>query len=244
MMSQPVAVDRLLRRRVELKYLLWPGETEAVLSRLRAARSDPRFRSTDGLVRTVYLDRPDGRLTRAACERPLRNVKLRIRDYFTPDGGSASPTLWVDVKERDGRLSTKSRFRLDRRLLARFLDGRLDDDDVPEDGLEAFRRVRDVAGAGPLVPIGAVGYRRLAVEGGDPVARVTFDREVSYHAGPLDLELVGGAWDGLGPPALGERVSILELKYGGGTPWFVPDVEPVEYSKFNVLSALVHSHVD
>lgn len=227
----------LMRRRVELKYLLWPDEADAVLARLQEATA--RFPSTDGLIRTVYLDRPDGRLTRTAGER--RNVKLRIRDYFTPEGGSASPSLWVDVKERDGRHSSKQRFRLDRRLLGAFLEGDLDEGAV--DDVEAFRRVREVAG-GPLVPVGAVGYRRLAVEGGDPVARVTFDREISYHVGPLDLRLVGGTWDGLGTPALEERASILELKYGGGATWFEPDADPVEYSKFNVLSALVASHVD
>lgn len=189
---------------MELKYLLSPDETDRVVARLRASG----FPATDGLIRTTYLDRPDGRLSRQAGE--PRNVKLRIREY-----GPAPRWLWVDVKERDGQVSSKCRFRLDPRLLDRFLDG----DEV--DDSQAFRRARQVAG-GPLVPVGSVTYRRLAVEGGDPLARVTIDREIVYVVGET--------------PVLEERASILELKYGGGACWFQPEAEPVEYSKFKVLT--------
>jgi hypothetical protein len=251
--SASQAADGLLRRRIELKYLLWPHESEAVLSRMRSALRDPRVRSTDGLIRTVYLDRPDGLLTRTASARPLRCVKLRVREYFTPEGESASPSLWIEVKERDGRLSAKRRFRLDRHLAGALLEGALDEEAVlgcqdawadPGPAVGAWRRLREVSGAGALFPVGAVVYRRLAVERGDPVTRITLDREISYHVDHLDRE--APEWEPLGPPALREKASILEVKYRGGGPaaWCGPvpgEAGPVEYSKFGVLSALLAS---
>lgn len=249
--------DTLIQCRIELKYLLWDDEVDALRAALRPLPSDPRFRRDEGRIATVYVDRADGFLARQAVDSPGWNLKLRLREYFTPEGLPSSPFLWVEIKERAGTTSWKSRFQLHKRLVSRFLRGELDEGlvltcqgaGVPAGKvLGAISRIRDFASGGELVPVGAVTYRRLAIEGGDPLARLSLDEDIAYHLGPLPLDdsnpmLPPGA---LGPAALEERAAVAELKYRGRSipGWCAPglaDARASEYSKFQILSALALS---
>jgi hypothetical protein len=240
--------EDLARERVELKYLLLEGEAEDLRSRLEGALGDPAFRKEDGWIATVYLDRPDGSLAREALRNPRESLKLRLREYFTPRGVPLSPFVWIEIKERQGWASRKSRFQIPRRSVEPFLGGELDPGEVlscrtrPRRALEAARRLREIAG-GPLVPMGAVRYRRLAVEGGSPRARLTIDREVAYHPGPVGLYACGGELEVGAPAATEESGGIAELKYAGERPpgWCeraLAEHRPSDYSKFLVLAAL------
>jgi hypothetical protein len=242
--AEPAAVD-LTVDRLEAKHVLLAGEAERVLFRLRRNPACRGFRKERGWITTVYLDRPDGSLARATLRRPAESFKVRLREYFTADGEPCSDGVWLEVKERSGLASRKSRFQIRKRQVARFLKGELDPAEIPAS--PAVDRLRRIA-AGPLVPMGAVRYRRLALEGGAPRARLTLDREVAYYPGPIRLYDAHPALDAgaLGPPSVVERGAIVELKYAGPrTPdWCARAVlgfAPAEYSKFLVLSSLARS---
>jgi hypothetical protein len=239
-------MEDLAQRRVELKFALLDGEDGDLLARLRSPLSDPGFRKEDGWIQTIYLDRPDGSLARATFRRPTESLKLRIREYFTPGGAPVSPFPYVEIKERAGHASRKTRFPIHRHQVPLLLRG-----DGTLDGAlgrhPAFERLKEIA-AGPLVPMGAARYRRLAVEGGAPRARLTLDREIRFHAAPLGLYETTGTLDPeeLGPPALLEPAAIAEIKYAAPRPprWCtraIRDLPPADYSKFLVLASLALS---
>jgi hypothetical protein len=249
--------EGIVRNRVELKYLLGPEEARRLTSRLGPAFRRPGFRAERGWVTTVYLDRPDGELARTALRRPSESVKLRLREYFTPDELPLWPWVWIEIKERLGVASRKSRLRLPNRWVGPFLRGEpLEErwileappgDSDPGALSQAVRRFREVA-RGPVTAVGAVRYRRLALEGGTPRTRLTLDEEITYHLDPLNLGEGGGSIDrdSLGAPTVGEDGAILEVKHpdAGPSRWCLSAVggrRPVEYSKFRTLAALALS---
>jgi hypothetical protein len=241
--------DDLVKRRVELKHVFPAGEGEALRARMRALRPDAR--RLGGWVTTVYFDLPDRRFTRAALESPDANLKIRLREYFSDDDLPCSPFVWLEIKERDGSRSSKSRFQLHKRMVGGFLDGDLDlaavltcQEGSPDLSrvVDAARRLHDLARGG-LVPVGAVRYLRASVQ--EPAARLTLDRHVAYHVGPLALY---EAHDGLDARALGaatfvDGAAVVEVKHAGEAPpaWcrgFVGDRPASDYSKFIHLARL------
>jgi hypothetical protein len=239
--------EDLTRERIELKYLIAGDLLDAFLRGVSAAASSPFFRIEESRITTVYLDRPDGRLARGALSGSPRSVRLRLREYLPSEGAGSSPHVWVEVKRLEGTTSRKIRFPLSKKLLSPFLRGYVDARMHERFG-EGLRRVREITGGGPLVAVGAVSCRRRAVEGGNPRARFTLDREVSYHVGDFGLAEGRGApdRDALGPPAVTDAGAIAELKFRGRRlppSWgpFLRRFPPVEFSKFRVLSALVLS---
>jgi SPX domain protein involved in polyphosphate accumulation len=226
----------LVKRRVEIKHLLSPSAAPDVHRRLRAADPGTDAKRISGRVVTTYLDLPDRRLTRAVLDHPEENLKLRIREYLSEQGTPVSPFVWVEMKEREGEISRKSRFRLHKRLLAKFLDGGVDLGEVltcqsdPFDVGDVVQAVQEIhmVAEGPLSPIGTVRYRRDSIQGGDPAARVTLDEEITYFVGTA-------SWT--------EGSAVVEVKHSGERPpsWCRAVVGPgraSEYSKFLVLARL------
>src|SRR5687767_354613 len=105
----------LVRRRIELKYLLPAGKAQELRTHLTSVVPAGDFRRIGGWVTTVYFDLPDRRLSRTALEQPEDNLKFRMREYFDEDGASCSPFVWFEIKERRGPESRKNRFRLHKR---------------------------------------------------------------------------------------------------------------------------------
>jgi hypothetical protein len=252
--------DDLAQDRVELKYLLLPDEVEDFLLDLRPARADLSFRVEHALVTTVYFDRPEGTLARRALSGRGRAVKIRLREYLPPEGGAGSPLVWIEVKEREGVTSWKTRFPLPKELVAPFFRGHVEAVRIPdgpgaggaeERGVRGVRRIRALARGGPLVAVGATCYRRLAIEGGHPRARLTVDQEVTFHVGALDLYEGRSTLDraALGPPAVEHAGAVAEIKVRG---LLLPDWcdrarrdrRPVEFSKFLTLAALAFSDLE
>jgi hypothetical protein len=251
----------LVKRRIELKYLLPDAKTRELRAVL-TAKPEQGFRRIGGWVTTVYFDLPDRRLSRAAMERPEENLKLRLREYFDDDGAPCSPFVWIEIKERQGSSSKKSRFRLHKRLVGAFVRGEADLASIlscqtsasdPSGVCETVQRIHDLAGD-TWTPFGAVRYRRCSIEGGTPAGRLTLDDRITYHLGPIALYETRPALDrrAIGP-AVGEEPSgVLEVKHGGDDPeWcrrLVGHRDPAEYSKFLMLSRLsfaeASAHVD
>jgi hypothetical protein len=251
------AAEDLSRDRVELKYLVLPKEVEGLLGELGTLPPGGSFRAQECRITTVYLDRPDGALARRALEGWGPSVKVRLREYFPIEGTEGSAFVWIEVKEREGRTSRKTRFPLHKALVAPFFRGQADaarilDGSDPvgprERVIEGVRRVREIARGGPLLPAGATSYRRWAVEGGHPRARLTVDREITYHLGEIDLYEERRELDreALGPVAVEHPGGVAELKYRGlEIPlWWeraLRKLSPVDFSKFLTLSALAVS---
>lgn len=245
--------DDLVKRRTEIKHVFPAAKGEELKARLKTLRPDPVERRTAGWVTTVYFDLPDRRYAREALERPEANLKIRLREYFTEDDAPCSPFVWLEIKERDGAASKKSRFQLHKRMVAGFLDGELDlaalltcqDPGADLDRVvEAVQRLHELAGS-PLAPMGAVRYRRCSVQGGDPCARLTLDRRISFHPGPAGLYAAHAALDAeaLGPATWTDGAAVVEVKHHGAAPpaWcrsFVGAAPAVEYSKFLILARL------
>ncbi len=243
----------LVRRRIELKYLVPAGAARDLRTQLTSTPAAADVRRIGGWVTTVYFDLPDRRLSRAALEHPDENLKLRLREYFDDEGASCSPFVWFEIKERRGAVSRKNRFRIHKRLVPGFLRGEVDLGTIltcqtaaqdPQGVAETVQRIADLADDS-WSPIGAVRYRRCSLEGGHPAGRVTLDDRISYHLGPVVLYGDHLALDrrALGPAAGEESSGVLEVKHGDESlpAWcrrLVGDRSPVEYSKFLLLSRL------
>lgn len=239
---------------VEEKHLLRPDER---IGFLKAVGSEPSVRRDEWRITTVYLDREDGSFARTALARPDLHAEIRLREFFTPDGGVLSSCLWIESKGQEGRASWVNRFQLRRSLAGRFLSGTLREEELlgcqerfveADRVVQAARAVRKAAGPGPLTVSGAVSFLRTTFEGGTPEARVTVDDGITYHLRPFCLDGPRTSFKrrALGPPALEETDSVVEVKHRGSRlpEWCVRRLavaDPVEYSKFRVLSALALS---
>jgi SPX domain protein involved in polyphosphate accumulation len=224
----------LVRARVELKYRLSSSAARSLIADLKEAALPPDVRRQTSWITTVYLDTPDLRLARAGRSHPRTAVKLRLREYFEPDGSGGAGVVWVELKERDGERSRKDRFALEKARVRDFLEGALDEEEIlrsrPSDAGEiagTLRRIRDVW-PGVLTPVGSVRYRRFSAQGGSPGARLTVDQEISYAAGPSSLR---------------EEGAVAEVKYPAGpTPGWCAALlgrrPACEYSKFAIVSGL------
>jgi hypothetical protein len=197
---------------MELRYVLWPQElgSWAVPGR-------------DRLQTLLYLDRADGHLSRSLLALPDASLEVRLRS----DAGS----FWVEIQEKDGKASWEQRFRLSGGLIGRFLQGDLDERDLPDHprGLDV---IRELAAGQPLVPRGSVRCLRRVLEE-SPAARVTLDQKITYHLSS-------------GPPALEESAAIVTIRFRG--PWCpekwrmrLESAGPVEYSEFLILAGLAQS---
>ena len=206
--------ESLCRRRREDRWLL---EEEAALAlEGRIARELPLLRhgeSDASGIASLYLDRPDGTLTARAIRSPHDCMKVRVRAYFTADGRLGD--LVFEIKRHRRGATRKWRVRADREALAEICAGRLDE--VRPEDRGPLRRLLQ---GGALQPVVAVSYSRRVYQA-DEDLRVTFDRDVSWHAPPAALEealalLAGGAL-----PAPHGRLGqvVVELKQvSGPTP--------------------------
>ena len=228
-----LAID-LSRSRVETKYGLPPEEVPALTSRIPADE-----REEYGVL-TLYFDRPDGSLSRRAIEDPFHCTKVRTRQY--PE----DPSVWFEVKTRQGSWTRKSRLRLRRFEAARLVRGLSPAEArafVPlqagdgDDEAEARGRLRELA-EGELVPVGSVyAFRKTYLVRSDQV-RITLDQQIAYYRPSVDPFSAEGA---AAPGLLLRREPdlVLEVKHGGLLPpWgrdLVSGLRRSRYSKFRNL---------
>jgi hypothetical protein len=195
-------IDEITRIRTEVKFALGDLEAEKMAEELAAHLEPVR----QAWVTTVYLDRPDRGLSKAARSSPSLNVKVRLRDYGEPDA------LWLELKRRAYAASEKVRVRLPRRALGAFLDGR----DVAVDDPAVLREIRACLPA-RAEPVGAVHFFRRSLETREPRVRVTIDRDISYHLATLET-------GSLGLPIARDEDATMEVKYGTKSPLWLPSI--------------------
>lgn len=223
----------LSRSRVETKYAVAVEEVSALIDRIPA---DDR---EEYAVFTLYFDRPDGSFARRALLDPLHCTKVRAREY--PE----DPSVWFEVKRRQGCWTRKSRLRLTRPEAVRLIRGMRSDEaesfgplrDGDDDGAEARRHLRELARGG-LLPVGTVTSFRKSFLLKKAQVRITLDQEIAYY-GPCEnpCQTPGSTRSGL--LLWREPEPVLEVKRVGSLPpWcreLVSGLRRSRYSKFRNL---------
>lgn len=197
-------------RRYELKYLLTPRQTEAVLRGIEPYMQLDRYGRTT--IRNVYYDTDSYRLIRRSIEKPAYKEKLRIRSYqlATPD-----TAVFVELKKKYDGVVYKRRLALPESVATDWLSGRIS---APTD--TQISREIDYFNSfyGGLSPRMFLSYEREAFymrEGGD--FRVTFDDNILCRSSDISL-----CKDAFGYSLLPADRRLMEIKCGGAVPlWMV-----------------------
>lgn len=213
-------MERIVRR--EIKYEVSPREAAVLEDRLgeHLPRRD-RFQPSIGtIVKTVYLDHPDGSITRRCLAQPDESTKVRYRRYEDPSNRfpTSEVSVWIEIKSRVGDLVTKDRVLYPGFGLDALLDRRAPVPDCP--------RLAELLAYDRLVPIAHLSFLRIAFEEPDDSLRVTIDRQLVV-------------WPARARPSDGVPldVSIVELKPVGDVPdWLASLVDrpPDPISKFEL----------
>lgn len=218
----------ITQRRMEAKYavaLESVSSIETVLSSVASPIEYVKGQSAT-FVTTLYVDRPDLSLARAAILDPTTSEKVRTREYYYHDE-SLVPTIWVEWKARRATWSDKRRFVLPKEKFSALCAGTLREHEVhlaqPSGGelagIEAFRKVVACA-RGILVPRFAVTCIRKTFHIHSPRIRVTLDTCIRFHRVPRMPYLGAGALSAgrLGEPFFVMPHAVLEVKTASELP--------------------------
>ena len=197
-------------RRYELKYLLTPRQTEAVLRGIEPYMQLDRYGRTT--IRNVYYDTDSYRLIRHSIEKPEYKEKLRVRSYqlATPDS-----SVFVELKKKYDGVVYKRRLSLPESVATDWLLGRID---TPTDTQISREIDYFKSFYGGLSPKMFLSYEREAFymrDGGD--FRVTFDDNILCRRSDISL-----CKDAAGYSVLPPDRRLMEIKCGGAIPlWMV-----------------------
>ncbi len=197
-------------RRYELKYLLTPGQLEAVRRGIEPyMQLDSYGRTT---IRNVYYDTDNFRLIRRSVEKPAYKEKLRLRSYRQATADSA---VFVELKKKFEGVVYKRRIALAESLATDWLCDRI----ICPENTQISREIDYFKHFyGGLSPAMFLSYEREAFyerEGGD--FRITFDDNILCRRTDISLcsEVSGQS---ILPP---DRV-LMEIKCPGAIPlWMV-----------------------
>lgn len=270
--------DQLTGARIELKYLLPESALADIVAALDARMVPHRFQGEGAnplpyaqhFITTVYLDTPSRAHFRGAKLDAEHNVKVRLREYYDVHPSLAElatedeqilhhrPWIWLEVKRREGVVTTKRRLRLPKKAIGFLFSEQMDAASLPEDVCEQLaelcpelpwtssRAPQEGTGGERLRPDCLANYQRLSWQDAAAHLRITLDLDVAFFQPTEELwqqerALVRHA---LGPE-LGRPVAgILELKHHGQLPdWVVTLLErstPSPHSKFLLASQAVH----
>ncbi|MCP4177190.1 MAG: VTC domain-containing protein, partial [bacterium] len=73
-------------------------------------------------IRTTYFENDEFLIYHLKKSRKKKRYKIRIREYGR--NGIFEPTIWIELKEKIDGVGYKSRFKIERKLLNDFLDGK------------------------------------------------------------------------------------------------------------------------
>lgn len=212
-------------QRVEKKYLLTPGQYEALLEGMEPhMKADKYGRYT---ICNIYYDTDNFELIRTSLEKPIYKEKLRLRSYGTPDDGQK---VFVEVKKKFDHVVYKRRVVMPCAEAVSYLEGggRPSEDGQICHEIDWFLRCY------PLKPRVFIAYDRVAyagVENGD--LRITFDTDLRWR--DYDLDLRKGDH---GAPILPEDRVLMEIKIPGTAPMWLSHllsengIFPTSFSKY------------
>ncbi len=218
-------VDRTLRCRHEMKYLISESQAEAMAQFIKPFLQPDRYcklqRGGTYPIVSLYLDSDNLHLCRESLTGQKNRFKLRIRSYTDePDY-----PRFFEIKRRVSNVIIKSRARVMDRDVPSLLEGLPlppQDYTTDEEALNQFQFYMRTIDAKPVV---LIRYMRQAFEGDSETrVRVTFDRELCYSVTRLpDVKLDGSGWQ---RNSLTMGRAILEIKFTDSyPPWLSRLVE-------------------
>ena len=213
--SKPeVPVDRTLRCRYELKYLISAAQTEAIDLFVRPYMGLDRYSKLqpDGYypIVSLYLDSNDLQLCRETLTAKQNRFKLRVRGY----SDDQQYPLFFEVKRRINTVIMKSRARVKHEELEHAMLGRRISIPKDQESLDQFQLYVATLGARPTI---LIRYLRKAYESeSQNRVRITFDRQLCYKVTEEPrVYLSGPGWQ-QNRLTLGNI--ILEIKFTGLFP--------------------------
>ena len=213
-------------KRAEIKYLLSAGQYERLMPYLeRIAGIDAYGLSK---INNIYFDTPDFRLIRASLDKPLYKEKLRLRTYGDTTGETNS---FIEIKKKYDGIVYK------RRISGRYADtyACLTDRTRAVEDSQVGREIRSFLQTYEnLRPAMRIHYDRIAMAGlQDPDFRVTFDTNIRWDTGVLDLSAAD-----TGKPILAPGQILMEIKVANAIPLELSgklsewNIFPVSFSKY------------
>jgi hypothetical protein len=256
---------RMTAERSEAKYLVSAEHAQILVAEIanHVARHHHVGEGANALpdpqhhVTTIYFDTPSRALYRAAKSQTA-HLKLRAKEYYDVHLGLLEtatdpyqlvryqPTLWLELKSRDGVHSGKQRIALPKRDVPAFF-ARVREPMAGDPARESVAALCASLGE-PLAADCLVNYKRMAWQDPAGELRITLDRDLAFYRPPDDLwtrerALVRTA---LAPAVAKEARRILEIKLRAEPPsWLVSvleqlGLEPSPYSKFEAASSAIH----
>jgi hypothetical protein len=201
--------------RFELKYLINTEQARAVAEDLVGFLSPDRHGEGGRYALTsLYYDSADLSCYWAKIDGLKVRRKLRIRHYESAALLGPDDPVFVEIKQRVNRVTQKRRVRLGYST-AQALCAGVEPNSVERADEAVVAEVLDLVVRFDLHPTAITSYRRGAFVGGehDPGVRVTFDRDLRFRLGDLDLHRKLP-----GPHLLPPELVVMEVKVNDRVP--------------------------
>lgn len=211
-------------KRYELKYLLTDEKYRAVRNVIGGCLSPDVFGKTT--IQSLYYDTPDDRLVRSSIEKPVFKEKLRLRAYGLSDD---EKNIYVEMKRKYEDVVYKRRLACTEREAEAVISGGFSKSQIGRE-LDYF-----LGFYGTLSPKMLIIYDREAFFDPGSDLRVTFDRNVRYRKGDLNLHT---SLDG--EKLLPEGTVLMEIKSGTAFPLWLCDMlckEKIQKQSFSKYGA-------
>jgi len=218
-------------KRVEKKYLLSKFQYYALRKLLEDYAEVDQYGKTQ--ILNIYYDTDDFRLIRTSIDKPVYKEKLRLRSYGVPTDRS---NAFVELKKKFQGVVYKRRIPMSYADAEQYLNSGVagcqdwTDEERQIFGEIDFFRQRN----GGLSPKMVVAYDRIALVGKqDPELRITFDENIRWRIGDLDLRCGGE-----GEQLLEDGQYLMEIKITGAMPLVIAQmlsrlrIYPISYSKY------------
>lgn len=199
-------------QRYELKYLLTPGQKEAVLAAMAPHMEPDAYGRTT--IRNLYYDTDTFLLARRSIEKPVYKEKLRIRSYRAAEPQS---TVFVELKRKYRHVVYKRRLSLPEQEAMAWVSGKCRCPIQSQISEEVDWFLHYYTALHPVVFLSYEREAYYARDGSD--LRVTFDDRVLCRQEELSL-----GSEVYGTPILPQGKVLMELKCSGGIPLWMTGV--------------------
>jgi len=185
-------------------------------------------------IRTTYFENDEYLIYHMKKSKRKKRFKVRIREYGF--NGNFESSIWIELKEKSNGQGYKSRFKINRKYIHDFIDGRdifehvlKKNKDVNKKYLSIlYRKIQSLIIDNKLYPRLIMQYQRLALQTEGPKAvRLTFDYNLKGGILDKDDELFKPIKN---PEYFDRYKSVVELKIGTVYPELAKGIK----KKFNI----------
>lgn len=221
-------------KRYEKKFILDPGQYEAVLPALMEhMQPDPNCR--DGMeytINNIYYDTDDSRIIRHSLSKPYYKEKLRLRCYGGPAGLDSQ--VFLELKKKIGGIVNKRRAELTLDQALQFIGHGSYPGNPDYMQSQVLREIGFFLQSYDVKPVAYISYKRSALFGtNDRDLRITIDSDIITRRDQLSLSIPRFGTCLLPP---GHR--LMEVKVACSLPLWLAhllaenQVFPASYSKY------------